>query len=122
MADRKHSTMILVEDNPIILLDLQQILMEIGVSDVMTASTLGEATQMALKFPTVPVLLDIDLNGESSIGLALEMRRDGRAFAFLTGYGRDTPLPEELVDIEVVQKPVSAIELKRVITRLSCPL
>lgn len=49
-------------------------------------------------------VLDIDLQGAKSFGLAAELRARGVPFLFLTGYDRSS-VPKAFDDVPILQKP-----------------
>ncbi len=110
-------TVLLVEDEPLIALDIEDALSAIGAS-VRVARSLGEARQgLAGGPPPDVVLLDVVLPDGRSFDLALEILAMGLPVAFLTGY--DHGIPAALRNVTVVEKPFSTQALLAAVDRLS---
>lgn len=62
-------------------------------------------------------LLDINLDGEKSFEIASVLASRDVPFIFLTGYDRDTALPDEFRSAPKLAKPISAHVLAREIGR-----
>ena len=61
-------------------------------------------------------MLDINLNGETSLPLADRLADLGRPFAFATGYG-ETMLPERHRNVPLINKPYRASDLSAALGR-----
>lgn len=110
-------TILVVEDEPLIALDIEDALSGVGAS-VRLARSIGEARSglAALPVPQL-VLLDVVLPDGRSFDLAREILATGVAVAFLTGY--DHGIPDEFRDVTVVDKPFSTETLLEVVGRLT---
>ena len=64
-------------------------------------------------------LLDVNLDGSDSLGLAGALRAKGIPFLFFTGYDRDA-LPLEFADMERLEKPVDSARLLQAF-KACCP-
>jgi light-regulated signal transduction histidine kinase (bacteriophytochrome) len=110
-ATRLHSAssisglrLLLVEDSMMIALDAQSMLEDVGVQ-VEVAGSLDDARR-ALRLDRFDlVVLDVNLSGETSLGIAAELEAQGHPFLFATGYGARTAIPERFDQIPVVTKP-----------------
>ena len=102
---------LLVEDQMLIALDAEMMLSEFGLTDVVTASSAGEALIRLKSFKPAAAVLDVNLGVGTSISVAEELRRMGTPFVFATGYGDTSIIPAEFADIHIVRKPYSAGEL-----------
>ena len=102
-------SVLIVEDEPIIALDLQSILEGAGASPVHVEHGLeGARMQLARAVPDV-VILDLILGGKVSVPLAHELRDRSIPFLFLTG---DTmSIPEGLASVPRIPKPFAVDEL-----------
>ncbi|MCB1500616.1 MAG: response regulator [Bauldia sp.] len=110
MADNPtQSPVLVVEDEPLIALDIEDALAERGVP-VKVARSIAEARALlgALPPPAM-VLLDVVLPDGRSFDLAREILAAGVPLVFLTGY--DHGIPEEFNQVTVVQKPFSSTTL-----------
>lgn len=108
---------LLVEDEPLIALDGEDMLRAAGVDEVVCARTLGDAVQALDGMPFDAAFLDLRLGAESSVPLAQRLAALGVPFAFMTGF-RDDSLPEDLKDRPVVQKPFTPQQLAGQLQRL----
>lgn len=111
-------TLVLLEDNAIVALDLENLIGDTGLVEVVWAATLKEAREVCGQNDGAPALLDVNINGENSFGLAQELVAQGRRIAFLTGYTDLGDLPSALGAVPVLGKPVDPAELKAVLGRL----
>lgn len=110
------SSVLIVEDNIIILLDTEDVLKELGVPLVMTATNPTEAFALIERTPPAFALLDVDLGFDTSFGIATRLTELGIPFAFVTGYGDNHPVPAELAARPRVLKPHSPETLLAVLT------
>ena len=79
-----------------------------------TAATLGDARAAIDKGRFDLALLDVNLNGDSSMPLATQLKVAGRPFAFTTGYG-SAGIDAEHADRPVLTKPYSLTDLEALI-------
>jgi DNA-binding response OmpR family regulator len=113
----KFPTILLVEDEPLIALDVEDALTALGVT-VRLARSIAEARLSLAAVPAPQlVLLDVVLPDGRSFDLAREILGMGVPLVFLTGY--DQGIPEELNEVMVVDKPFSTDALVAVVRRLS---
>lgn len=101
---------LLVEDEPIIAMTAEDMLDALGCTVVASAATLEEALAAAQAGGFDLAMLDINLNGVTSLGVADALKAAGTPFIFTTGYGaegsgshRDVPLvtkPYRLTDLQ----------------------
>jgi len=105
------SDVLIVEDDLIIALDLEETIREAGVKTSRTATNVAEALDfIAARVPDF-ALLDIGLQGETSLAVADRLDALGVPFVFLTGYGaRAMPLPR-FGDRPRIEKPFSSAAL-----------
>ena len=110
-------TILVVEDEPLIALDVEDALTALGVT-VRVARSIAEARRGLAAVPAPKlVLLDVVLPDGRSFDLAREILGMGLPVVFLTGY--DHGIPEELSEVMVVDKPFSTDSLVAVVRRLS---
>ena len=96
--------LLLVEDSMMIALDAQAMLAEEGL-DVEVAGTIADAERL-LSVDTFDVaVLDVNLSGETSFGVADQIIALGLPFVFATGYGESIVMPERFRAVPVVSKP-----------------
>jgi CheY-like chemotaxis protein len=110
------SNVLLVEDNFIIALDTEDMLRQLGVENVRSASSLGQALDLIATEPPDFALLDVNLGEEKCFEVAERLRDLGVPFAFATGYGDNHALPAQFADTQIVPKPYNSDQLERALT------
>ncbi len=108
---------IVVEDEPLIALDMESILIAAGCEVAGAAGTLEKAKALVARAEFDAALLDVNLGGDSVGELAAALIQRNVPFAFVTGYGREA-LPEGFQDMVAVRKPAGQKELLAVVQRL----
>lgn len=118
---RKHLenvSILVVEDEPIIALDLQYLLEASGATPVALEHAI-EGARQRLSGPALPdvVILDLVLGGTSSLPLAEELRQRKLPFLFLTGDA--VGIPSDFSDVQAVEKPFAADRLIATVGRVA---
>jgi CheY-like chemotaxis protein len=108
---------LIVEDDPIIALDLEDTILGFGVTTVRTAGNVVQALRMIADRAPDFALLDVGLIRETSFAIAEELASRNVPFIFVTGYGADR-VPVAFADRPQLPKPCSTTALKAV---LRCP-
>jgi two-component sensor histidine kinase/CheY-like chemotaxis protein len=98
---------LLVEDEPLVALDMEAELQALGLEVIGPASSVAAAERLIAERACDAALLDANLHGQSVERLAAALRAKGVPFAFATGYGREA-LPEAFRDVAVLAKPFDA--------------
>jgi len=96
---------LVVEDNPIVSLDLVDSISAAAAHVVGPFQTLAESTEAAARAPFDIALLDIDVNGEAVWPIATIVRARKIPILFTTGFSDVTHWPEEFRDSATVRKP-----------------
>jgi PAS domain S-box-containing protein len=96
--------MIIVEDEPLVAMDLESCLAAAGCETVGTAGTVREAKTLCAEAECDAALIDVNLAGQPVDGLAAALTKRNIPFAFVTGYGREA-LPQGFRDALMVAKP-----------------
>ncbi len=115
MTDRKLKVLI-VEDEAIVALHLEDTLTELGYEVVATAGRVDSATQLATTLDLDLAIVDLNLNGHRTDGVAEALAERGIAIVFATGYGA-AALDKRWAGVPTLQKPFQSIELERAIAR-----
>ena len=102
---RISDTALIVEDNLIIAMSAEVILLELGARHVETAASVSQALKAIEREKPSFALLDLNLGSENSIKVGQKLRELEVPFIFATGYGERAPIPEELSEAPVIQKP-----------------
>ncbi|MCP1244711.1 GAF domain-containing protein [Acetobacter cerevisiae] len=120
-ADRmrlQDKSVLIVEDQLLIAMDVEQALADHGLSDVLTVSSVYEALQAIRTHHPDLALLDFNLGDETSTDVARTLRERGIPFLFATGYADRSMIPTEFHDVPVVRKPYSPATLIREMEKL----
>ena len=96
---------LLVEDSLIIAMDAEDILVQLGATRVVTASSIAQALDELAHETFEVAVLDVNLGAETSLPIAEALRASDTPFVFATGYGEQLRLPPELEGAPVLQKP-----------------
>ncbi len=113
----KGKRVLVVEDEPLLSMDMETSLFETGCEVVGPAGTLGKAKQLIAGVRFDAALLDANLGGQSVEELALALTQKNVPFAFVTGYGREA-LPQGFQEAVVLGKPFSKVQLRSVVQGL----
>ena len=106
----KGKRMILIEDEPLVSMDLESILAAAGGDVVGAAGTLATARALSTNAACDAALVDVNLGGQSVEEVAAILTKRNIPFAFVTGYGRES-LPEGFREAHVLKKPFSQDDL-----------
>lgn len=112
-----ESRILLVEDEPLVALDLRHELEDAGAEVVGIARTVPEALEMAGQVEVDLAILDGNLKGQPVDEVADRLSRDGVRFCFLSGYGREH-LPRGHDDAPLIEKPFRPDHLRSVLNDL----
>ncbi len=100
-------SVLIVEDQMLIALDLEAMLADEGLSKVATTNSVKQAMAQIEASPPDLAILDINLGPVNSFAVAEELRKRGTPFLFATGYGEGAELPEAFSGVPIVRKPYS---------------
>ncbi len=105
MAHLKDCRVLIVEDNPLIGLDIAALLRDAGCRVVGPFASASSAIQAVGEGGLDAAVLGIDLNGEKAFCVAEALELAGVPFVWLTGYSRCV-VPEQFRDRPILSKPV----------------
>jgi CheY-like chemotaxis protein len=111
-------TILLVEDEFLVALDMQTILADAGFHVLGPAGNVDEAIGLIGRRLPDAALLDNNLHGQSVAPVAATLTERGVPFAFVTGNDRDS-LPSAFIAAPVVRKPFDAVRLVEMVRRLA---
>ncbi len=117
-ADLSDISLLLVEDQLLIALDVEAMLGERGIGDVTTSGSVSDALQKLSAASPHVAILDVNLGSETSIPVAEELARRKIPFVFATGYGEKGMVPASLAGVPVVRKPYDADSLAEAIIQV----
>lgn len=103
---------LVIEDESMVSMLIEDALVDMGCVVVALASRLNDGLAKAQTLAFDAAILDVNLAGERSFGIAEALRLRKLPFVFATGYGLSS-IPEPLRSAPVLQKPFSPVELER---------
>lgn len=111
--DDGGGTLLIVEDEPLLAMQLSQALKEFGWNVLGVAGSIEDANRI-LSDKTRPdaAILDVDLGGSPVFPLARALRRTGVPFIFCTGY-EDLEYSSEFSSCTAVRKPATVLQIVR---------
>jgi DNA-binding response OmpR family regulator len=115
-----HPRVLIVEDEPMILMDLVETVTELGYRVVDKAETLAKGMVLARDLDLDGAVLDVNLAGQTSTGIADILRERGVPFLLLTGYTKEG-LPKEHRENPHLEKPWGPASLSRALDELMHP-
>ena len=107
---------LVVEDEPLVAMNLSKSLIELGFDVVGPYSTLAKAAAAAVETEVDAALLDVNLSGKAVYPVADILASKNVPFAFITGYGTGA-LPGKYANAPVLQKPVDQSTLQHLLAR-----
>lgn len=118
MTPHAGTRVLIVEDEPIIAMTAEDLIEDMGCVVAGCAATLEQAAALAAAGDFDVAMLDINLNGETSLPVAEMLHAAGTPFVFTTGYGSTGP-GLAFTEVEVVRKPYCAADLAAALARLT---
>jgi PAS domain S-box-containing protein len=113
----KGKRILIVEDEPLLSMDLETALTEVGCEVKGPAGTLKKAMGLIAKSDYDAALLDANLGGRPVDELAAALTQQNVPFAFVTGYGREA-LPQGFRHAMLLGKPFNKEQLRAVVQAL----
>jgi len=121
MAEFDNLSVMLLEDEFLIALDGEGMLHSLGIKQIHTVSTLEAAADLAEKSDIDVAILDLNINGEMSWGIADALHRRGIPIVFASGYELRNKIDSEFGVF--LKKPYTAEGLKEaLLAALSSPI
>lgn len=114
MSSFEGKRILVVEDEPLVAMLVEEMLLDLGCEVVGPAYSIEHGTSLAEAGDLDAAVLDVNLNGELSHGIAKILRARGVPFAFATGYGSPPPMAED-TGAPILQKPYPADKLEAVL-------
>jgi CheY-like chemotaxis protein len=103
---------LVVEDESMVSMLIEDTLVDMGCVVVALAARFADGLAKAQTLAFDVAILDVNLAGERSFGIADALRVRKLPFVFATGYAM-TSIPEALRNAPILQKPFSPAELER---------
>lgn len=119
-GDLRGRRVLVVEDEPLVAMDIQASLEAAGCSVVGPVATVAAALALVAGGPVDVAVLDANLGGSRVDALADALAAAGVPFAFATGYGREA-LPAAHGTAPVLTKPFAPAQLVAAVAGLVTP-
>jgi len=116
-ADLRGKRILIVEDEPLVAMEIESQLASTGCEIIGPAATIQTAKRFIADATFNAALIDANLAGHPVHELAAALTQKNIPFAFATGYGREA-LPLGFRDAPVLTKPFSPNQLRAVIEAL----
>jgi DNA-binding response OmpR family regulator len=109
---------LIVEDEMLVAMELESVLKQQGCAVLGPAHTVARALALLDHERPEAALLDLNLNGESAIPVAVALSAHGVPFVLVTGFRQTQSQEPELQGAPRVDKPVDDGELVRTLARV----
>jgi DNA-binding LytR/AlgR family response regulator len=106
---------LIVEDEPMVAMDLESTVKEIIAAEIVVAPSVSRARE-AMAEPLDFAFLDIEVTDGQTFEIALELRRKGVPFVFVSG-ARPEALPPDLRGAPFIPKPFERHLIARALRR-----
>ncbi|OBX19056.1 hypothetical protein A9995_07860 [Erythrobacter sp. QSSC1-22B] len=106
----ERTSALVLEDEPIVAFAVEDMLIDLGFDPVHVATTLDEAYRCLEKFTPGAAVLDVNIRGDRSYGVAEALVSRGVPFVFATGYG-EAEHPEAFRGVSTLTKPYDQAQL-----------
>ena len=106
---------LLVEDEPLIALDVEELCLEHGAKQILTVQQTEDAQTLDFSHFDVAVV-DLVLGDRSTLPLAAAMRANGLPLVFTSGYSYAPELVLDFGDITLLSKPFAGTRLIEALT------
>jgi DNA-binding response OmpR family regulator len=112
-----EAKVLIVEDEPVVAFEIEDILQEAGFEIVGCVGSLDRALATLESSDCDIAILDANLRGDSVTPVAMALQQRGRPFLFVSGYER-VYLPEAFLDAPLLSKPFEPGELVTAVRQL----
>lgn len=112
---RQLGAALIVEDNPIIALDTQTMLEDLGFSPVKVLTSLAEGIETIAREIYNFVILDVKMGDDTSLKFAELLLARGTRFVFASGYSDTTEMPEIFRNHAILSKPYTKDQIQKLI-------
>jgi CheY-like chemotaxis protein len=110
--DGMPNDVLIVEDDPLIALDFEDMILGFGVKTVRATGSVAGALELIANRAPDFALLDVDLVREKSFAIAERLQALKIPFVFITGYGSEARLPAAFSKTPLLPKPCSSDALE----------
>jgi CheY-like chemotaxis protein len=119
MSDLTGKKILIVEDEPIVAMMVEDMLIDLGAQAIGPATSLQRALAFAREGGFDAVILDLNLDGEGTEGVAAALCEVGIPFIFATGY--DFAGGANLGEAGILQKPYRLEQMAAALARALAP-
>ena len=109
---------LLVEDNVVLAMDTAETLRRLGCEEVLTVASSTAADALLDSREIDVAVLDMNLRGTNSYPLASKLLGRNVPVVFVTGYGADVRLPDDLLGVPILTKPLSQARLSHALKQV----
>lgn len=117
MSMGARQKVLVVEDESLVAMLIEDMLLDLGYEVVAVAARLEQAMESARTVAADLAILDLNLDGKRTDGVAEILRARGIPFMFATGYGA-AGVSGEWANVPVVQKPFQESDLSAALAKL----
>jgi two-component SAPR family response regulator len=104
--------LLVVEDEALIAMEIEEMIAELGAEVVGSFSRVTDALQALERETVAGAILDIQLDGETTLGLVDVLLERGCPILFVTGGGPES-IPETYRQLPRLSKPFNQVDLER---------
>lgn len=108
----RRQRVLILEDDPVVALDLEAIVLGAADADVAVANSVKEAHRLLREAAIDAALLDIDVLDGKSFAVAHLLAERGTPFAFVSG-ARQEDVPPPLRQVPFLPKPYDPQDIER---------
>lgn len=116
--DLNGRTVLIIEDQNLIALDLEETLRKFGAGEVRLASNAGDAIRVLETVTPHLAILDFNLGGDTSEDVAVRLLKLNVPFIFTTGYTDIEYISNRFQKTVVIQKPVNDTDFAAAVSSL----
>ncbi len=110
MGSRRPTRVLVIEDELLLALSIASQLEKFGAQVVGPVGRMAEAMRLARDEAFNAAVLDLNLHGDMTFGIAKILSERAIPFIFLTGYDPGA-VPREYASVPVLEKPFTDVEL-----------
>ena len=118
VRDIGQTSVLIVEDNALIAIDLEYLLQDNGVGSITIASTIPQALRAIAAGSFQAVFLDVQIGDTTTLKVAIALSEANIPFAFATGSDVQSTIPVEYRNHPLISKPYQADSIKQVLNEL----
>lgn len=107
----ERASALILEDEPIVAFALEDMLIDLGFETVQVATTIEEAIRCLEDSTPNAAILDVNIRGQRSYGVAAALTTRRVPFIFATGYG-DAEHPDCFKAVATLTKPYTQEQIR----------